>query len=121
MHQQTFKISFDNAAGAQANQIAEETMATITRSAIGLGVSDHIKMEIGKIRSDTQDFGATIVVILGTPAAIALAKGLHDFISKYGDCVTISTEFGTVVARGTAAANIDVAKTLEALRGSEKI
>lgn len=120
MQQQTFKITFDKATGSHANQMADELMSAINRSAAVFGVSRDIKMKIEKERDDTLDFGATIVVILGTPAAIALAKGLHDFISKLGDRVTITTESGTVVATGAAAANIDIAKTVEMLRGSDK-
>lgn len=67
-------------------------------------------------RGEYQDLGTTLVVILGTPACIALAKGVHDFISKRGCAVSIMTDSGSVVATGSAARNIDIAATVAALR-----
>lgn len=80
-------------------------------------LKDNARIETKKENPDTQDFGATLVLILGTPAILAAFKGIRDFIGKYGDSVVIETPDGRVVARGNAAKNIDVAKTVTALGG----
>ena len=56
-------------------------------------------------------------MIFGTPVAVAIAKGVHDWIAKNGNRVTIKTADGTVIATGDAARNIDVGQTVEALGG----
>lgn len=78
-------------------------------------LKDNAHIETKKENPDTQDFGATLVLILGTPAILAALKGVRDFIAKSGDSVVIETAKGRVVARGSAANNIDIAKTAAAL------
>ncbi|MBC7908037.1 MAG: hypothetical protein H7Y60_15015 [Rhodospirillaceae bacterium] len=66
-------------------------------------------------KPEYQDLGATLALVLGTPACLAVAKGLHDFIAKRGNKVEILTERGRVIAVGDASKNIDVAATVAAL------
>jgi hypothetical protein len=73
-------------------------------------------VEIVRTDSARQDMGATLILVLGTPAAIAIAKGIHDYIAKRGNRVVIETAEGMVLATGDATKNIDIAKTAEAIR-----
>jgi hypothetical protein len=106
-------IRFQDLSPAAAGQAAEELQRNLLRSARGMTTID-----LRKDRPDTQDFGATLVLALGTPAALAIAKGIHDFISKHGHRVTITTEHGEIIATGDGAKNIDVAQTVKALEQS---
>jgi hypothetical protein len=72
-----------------------------------------------KENEETQDFGGTLAVVLGTPFALALAKGVADFIAKQGCRLVLETPDGRVIATGDAAANIDVASTVAALGAPE--
>jgi hypothetical protein len=76
-------------------------------------------LTIKRTSAETQDFGATIILVLTTPAALAIAKGLHDWISKRGSKVTITTPDGTVVAEGDGVKGIEIDKTVRALRGGK--
>jgi len=107
-------IRFDNMSTADANLAAAELRKKL-RASMGSQVSiDQIKEN-----EETQDFGGTLAVVLGTPFALALAKGVADYISKRGCRVVLETPEGRVIATGDAAANIDVASTAAALGAPE--
>lgn len=107
-------IRFDNMSTADANRAADELRRQL-RGAMGSEVSiDRIKEN-----QETQDFGGTLAVVLGTPFALALAKGVSDYIAKRGCRVVLETPEGRVIATGDAAANIDVASTAAALGAPE--
>jgi len=103
---------------AARNQNAADLRSLIEQIAAKQNLSKQINIDQKKDRSDTQDFGATLIVVLGTPAAIAIAKGVHDFIAKIGDRVTIKHPNGEVIATGDAAKNIDIAATIKSLQSS---
>src|SRR5580700_4482471 len=64
------------------------------------------------------DFGASIAIVLGAPAAVAIAKGLADWLRGREKVeITIQTAAGTVVARGGPPHKLDVVKAAAALRG----
>jgi hypothetical protein len=68
-----------------------------------------------KISDETQDLGSALIVVLGTPAVVALFNGIQRWIDKHGDRVVIETADGHVVATGSAAENINIAQTVSAL------
>lgn len=107
-------IRFDNMSPADANRAAAELRKQL-RSKVGSEVA------IDQIREneESQDFGGTLAVVLGTPFALALAKGIRDYIAKRGCSVVLETPGGRVIATGDAAANIDVASTAAALGDPE--
>ena len=107
-------IRFDDMTTADANRAAAELRKQL-RSTLGTRVSiDQIKEN-----QETQDFGGTLAVVLGTPFALALAKGIRDYIARRGCRVVLETPEGRVIATGDAAANIDVASTVAALGDPE--
>ena len=107
-------IRFDDMTTADANRAAAELRKQL-RSAMGAQVS----IEQVKENQETQDFGGTLAVVLGTPFALALAKGIRDYIAKRGCRVVLETPGGRIIATGDAAANIDVASTVAALGDPE--
>lgn len=105
-----FHVRFEGMTAADANLAAIELRSMLERS------GDGIQAQVVKERDDTQDFGATLLLILGTKAAITVAKAIHSYIAKRGDRVVIETADGKVVASGSGAANIDVSKTIAAMQ-----
>ena len=107
-------IRFGDMSTADANRAAAELRKQL-RSKMGSDVS------INQIKEDqeTQDFGGTLAVVLGTPFALALAKGVADYISKRGCRLVLETPQGKIIATGDAASNIDVASTVAALGDPE--
>ncbi|MFG2044789.1 hypothetical protein [Dactylosporangium sp. NPDC048998] len=109
------RIKFDGLTLAEANQAAAELQEMVVDAADRAG--EEVGSSVERHRTDTQDFGATLVLVLGTPAAVAVVRAIHAYIAKRGSRVVIETADGArVVATGDAAANIDVARTVEAMR-----
>ena len=91
----TYKIKFLNASAAEANVKAAD-MATWLRNAV-----PHDQLEVDRERTskDSQDFGATLVLVLGTAAVTAVAKGVQSWLTAHtGTTIEITTDDGTVVA-----------------------
>jgi hypothetical protein len=77
-------------------------------------VDPGVTVERRKERPETQDFGATLAIIVGSAAASAVAKGLATWLAKHsGARLTMSTEAGTVLA--TNLDSRDAARIAEAL------
>jgi hypothetical protein len=55
-----------------------------------------IRVDTLKQRPDTMDFGATLVLVLGTAAATEIAKGISQWIARHRTKVQLSTETGTL-------------------------
>jgi environmental stress-induced protein Ves len=108
-----FHVRFEGLSPAEANLAAVDFCDLIEQSA-----HDRIQATIRKERDDTQDFGATVVLVLGTQTAVTLAKAIQAWIAKRGDRVVVETPQGKVVATGAAASNIDVAETTLAIQAS---
>lgn len=74
------------------------------------------ELSLRKEKDDTLDLGSTLVLVFGTPFAIAIAKGVAAYIQAMGSRVVIETPDGHVIASGDGAKNIDVARTVTALQ-----
>ena len=96
---------------AEANKSATELRGHLLRVA-----GSDIQVEIVRTDEETMDFGSTLVLVLGTGAAVAVAEGIRDFIAKWGDSVIIETAGGKVIARGDAASGLDAAAVVAALQ-----
>jgi hypothetical protein len=93
MDTQKLEISFDNCSPAEAALLVQRLEADL-RDTDPTGTFDRKKE-----RTDTQDFGTTLILIFGTPVAIALAKSLGIFLQRNsGSSITIKRN-GEVVAR----------------------
>lgn len=67
-------VSFRDATTAEANRLAS-SLADALRD-----VDPSIVVERRRERADTQDFGASLAVVLGTAAATAVAKGIAGWL-----------------------------------------
>ncbi|KQX58631.1 MULTISPECIES: hypothetical protein [unclassified Ensifer] len=104
---ETFQISFNDVDEAESNLLAQDLENTLE------AVLPEGAVTRKKRNSKTQDFGGTLVLVLGTPVAIIAAKAIHEFLVRNsGASIEISKD-GDIVARNLASA--DAAKIAEAL------
>jgi hypothetical protein len=83
-------VSFPDASSADANVFAQTLSDDLRDSARELTVN------VRKDRSDTQDFGATLVLVLGTAAATKVATGISRWIARHsGTRVLLKKKDGT--------------------------
>jgi hypothetical protein len=91
MPEQSFTISFPELSRAEANRCAGD-LATTLRELHGITVDQ------ARDRNETQDFGATLAIIVGSAFATEIAKGIALWIKRTGTRINITTNTGTVVA-----------------------
>jgi len=91
-------IRFANMNVAKANQLAETLRTAI------LNAAPTAQIKRRKDSQETQDFGATLGIILAGPAIVAIAKGIQVWLEKYrGADVEITTPDGKVIAKNITA------------------
>ncbi len=75
METQTFTVRFDGAV-ADGNRHAEDLRRDLIEAADGV--------QVDRRRDDPEamDFGTTLVLVLGTPAIVAVAQALHGWLSR---------------------------------------
>jgi hypothetical protein len=106
MSESPFVITFPGASTAEANRYAA-ALATTLRE-----VDEDLKVEQQRDRADTQDFGATVAIILGTASVTALAKGVAAWLARNsGAKIAISADGGVVASNLDSA---DAARIAEA-------
>ncbi len=107
-----FTVTFEGLDGYQANVAAQSLKDALTV----LGKSD-LNVTTRKERTNAQDFGATLVLVFGTPVAIALAKGIADWIRQRPDTkVSIRDKNGKKVLDFTGKGK-DLEKLTRVLQG----
>ena len=91
---QSFRITFPSASGAAANQFAESLMLSLRES------HRDAQVERTKPESDTMDFGATLILVLGAPATIAVARALRAWaVRNNASDITLETADGRIALR----------------------
>jgi hypothetical protein len=94
MDQQTYIIRFDEISEADANRYAIELRNMI------LDASPDVEVERRRDNPSTLDFGATLVLILGTPTATAItsaiAQAIGNWLLRHRGDITIERENGKI-------------------------
>lgn len=109
--QRTLVLSFTGATNDEGNRYASELKDSLAD--IGSGV----RIERRRERSDAQDFGSTLVLVLGTTAVTALARGVAAWLQRTsGARITVRTPGGELIAEGLDSK--DVARVVQALSDS---
>jgi hypothetical protein len=112
MEEQTYIIEFEGASPADANRYAEEL-----RDAL-LGAAPEARVERRRADPGTQDFGATLILVLGTPVAVVLANAFRDWINRRSDArVNIKTPEGNILLEGMTAK--DARRILELFKSAQ--
>jgi len=92
-------LTFPNMPQNKANQLAQELLGYLNTNTTEKG-------SITKEKDNTQDFGATLVLVLGTGSAIALARGIADWMRKKPEtAITVKTKDGEVVVQNVRSGN----------------
>jgi hypothetical protein len=107
MDQQTeFLVSLDGLTKRDADALVDDLLTDLRRS----GIKD-----ASRLREDerTQDFGATLVLVLGTPAVLAAIKAIRDWATRKNAGVIIRKKNGDVIVKGLESKDVaEVAKSV---------
>lgn len=106
----SLEITFDNCTQAEAAQLANLLEQDLREAA-------ETEIRRKKDRADSQDFGSTIVLLFGTPVAIALAKAVSGFLQRNSGATIRISRDGEVV--GTCLDSKDAARIAEAFAGKK--
>lgn len=90
MDQQSYRITFHDVSSADANRYAEE-LREILRDA-----SPDVSVERKREHPSTQDFGTTLILVLGTPAAVAIARAIGNWLALRRGTISIERENGEI-------------------------
>ncbi|MBN3753693.1 hypothetical protein G3N95_12145 [Paraburkholderia sp. Tr-20389] len=107
---QEFLIRFEELSPAEAG-----AQAQILKDAL-LDTTPHVEARIERDRTESMDLGATLVLVLGTPAVIAIAKGLAAFMAREREATLVIECDGRVIFKGNSS---DAAKIAKALQSSD--
>ncbi len=100
MDQQTYIITFDDVSSADANRYVDEL-----RNAL-LDATPDITVQRRRDDPRTQDFGATLVLILGTPAVLTVVKTIGDWLKlRTSASLTIETPEKRIVVQHITSKN----------------
>jgi hypothetical protein len=105
------EISFEDTTPAKRNQAASDL-----RRAVEHRAGNDVAIRVEKDDPSTQDMGATLVLLFGTGAAIAIAEGLKAYLAKAGSSIAIRTRGGEVFLQGDAVKGMDVAAIVAELK-----
>ncbi|MGQ3280526.1 MAG: hypothetical protein ACT6WE_28850, partial [Shinella sp.] len=90
----TYQIQFDEGSAAERTLLAQSLQDYIAE------VDADIDIQTTRENEEAQDFGSTLVLVLGTPVAIIVAKAIADFLHRNSGAMITISENGKVVARG---------------------
>jgi hypothetical protein len=100
MDKQTYIITFDTISAAEANQYAEELRHVL------LDATQDIAVDRRRGNPRTQDFGATLVLLLGTPSIVAVAAAIGNWLKlRTSASLTIETPDKKVIAQNISSKN----------------
>ena len=105
MSEQTYLLSFKGVSQAEANRYAEELREAL------LEATSEIAVQRQRENPLAQDLGATLVLIMGTPALVATVNAISNWLQKrHGASLTIVTVDKKIVAENLT--NKDAAQLL---------
>jgi hypothetical protein len=99
-------IAFPDTSTAEGNLCASSLIETLR------DIDPNVQAETARLNPDAQDFGATIVLVLGTASVTAIANGIAAWIGRHNTKIIIRKN-GAVVATGLDSA--DAARIAEAI------
>jgi len=95
---QTYVIGFKGVSARNANMNADSLKDAL------LNASEDVKVEQRREDEHALDFGATLVVVLGTPSIIAVAKAIGDWLKLHHSVeIEIKTPDGKYIAKNVTA------------------
>jgi hypothetical protein len=113
MSSSSLVINFADVSTAEGNRLASN-LADALRD-----IDPSIVVDRQRERSDTQDFGASLAVMMGTAAAAALAKGIAAWLARNSGARIEISHKGKVVLVATHLDSKDIPRIAEALSFKE--
>ena len=104
--QQNFVLRFEGVNAREAGLHAAGLRETL------LDTSPDVGVDLNKADGETMDFGATLILVLGTPAVLAVAKGIAMYLARERAGELVIERDGKVVFKGSSG---DAARIAEAL------
>ena len=102
-----FVIKVEGTSVAEAGQLLQDLRETVLDS------HSDVSATLERDDPEAQDFGATLVLLLGTPAIIAVAKGIQEWLKLHHSAELRMEKNGVVVAKNlTGKQAVDIAKIL---------
>jgi hypothetical protein len=107
MNEQTYIITFDDLPAADANRYAEELRQAL------LDASPVVEVQRQREDHSTQDFGATLVLLLTAPATGAIINAISNWLTlRNRASVSIRTADGEIVVQNISSKNaVELANT----------
>ncbi len=100
----SYEIQFDGVSLAQASEFARQLETSLR------DVDDEVQVTRSAGGEGHQDFGATLILIFGTPVAVALAERIGDWLKSHRTAsLTIKRKDGSEVVL-TGVTNKDVTR-----------
>lgn len=93
MEKQTYIIKFEGISAAEGNQYASELRNMLLDS------TPDVKVDQRRDDTRTQDLGATLVLILGTPAVIAISKAIGNWLQLRNSASLTIEKDGRIIAK----------------------
>jgi hypothetical protein len=112
MSKEQVLLTFPTATTADANVYAKQ-LEQVLREA-----HEDVAVEQSKPDKSTMDFGATLVLVLGAPATVAVARALRAWIQRNNATIMIETPKGKMSV--TNADTKDLANIVQALTGEKR-
>ncbi|HKE95512.1 MAG TPA: hypothetical protein VKB34_14455 [Povalibacter sp.] len=109
MSQQTIAIRLPELELGEAGRKVEDLKSQLLDDVPGT------RVDIRKDDPTNQDFGATLVVVLGTPAVVAIAHGIATWMKKRGQTIELEIDGGRTIFRATGPIDDTAGKIVEAL------
>lgn len=111
MMEQRLEISFEDCPAADANRLVQALEDQIRET------GSSVRLSLLKDSADSQDFGSTLVLLFGTPVAIALAKAVSTFLQRHSGATIRIMRSGEVIASNLDSR--DAARIAEAFTGKK--
>jgi hypothetical protein len=99
MDQQTYIIKFDGVSVADANRYADELRNVL------LDATPDITVHRRRDDPHTQDFGATLILILGTPAVASVVTAVGNWLQLRNASLTFETPEKRVIIQNITSKN----------------
>ncbi|HTT75672.1 MAG TPA: hypothetical protein VMF50_06775 [Candidatus Binataceae bacterium] len=84
------RFGFPDCDGPEGNQLAESLLSEIKQDAELKQYLDRDQTTVQRNDREAQDFGVSLIAVLGTPAVIILAKAVKSWVERTGTILEIN-------------------------------
>jgi len=100
VNQQTYSVTFEGVSPADANRYAEELRTAL------LDAASDVTVQRRRENPLTEDFGATLILTLGTPAAVAIVTAVENWLKlRNSASLTWKTADGQIIVQNITSKN----------------